>query len=259
MKYILPLIAAVLVLFVACQPPVTPGTPVVVMTVLGTGDTLQLSWTQVTDAQGYYVYLDGVKNTITALSHLVPAPITGALNKKIEVSSYNGSEESEKWTKSTVVTKTSSVTAYGIGAAPGNTVNAFGFNTTSGTCIAVDLVSEANWPNADFILEDRPPDNMSFWSPDAYTPHYNDKDNASAPSTYTDFDALKIAPGSGVYNTKNPISENAVYPIWIDPTNNGWSTDDHFGKVKIESIQDHTVVMTAGYQLIGGLRWIISE
>lgn len=253
MRYLLPLFAAILVLFVACQPPVTPGTPVVVMTVLGTGDTLQLSWTQVTDAQGYYVYLDGTKNTTTSLSYLVTEPA-----KSIEVSSYNGSEESEKWTKSTLVTKTSSVTAYGIGD-PTSTVNAIGFNTTSGTCIAVDLASEANWPNADFILEDRAPDPMSFWSPDAYTPVYNAKDNASAPSTTTDFDALTVAPGSGVYNTKSPISANAVYSIWIDPTNNGWSTDDHFGKVKIESIQDHTVVMTAGYQLIGGLRWLISE
>jgi len=255
MKYILPLIAAVLVLFVACQPPVTPGTPAGAIAVQGTGDTLLLSWPQVTDAQGYYVYLDGVKITITALSYLVTTPV-----KKIEVSSYNGSEESEKWSKSTVVKKTPSLTAYGIGD-PTSTVNAFGFTTTDGTCIAVDLASSANWPNADFILEDRAPDPMSFWSPDAYGPPgpYNTKDNASAPSTVTDFDALTVAPGSGVYNTKSPISENAVYSIWIDPTNNGWSTDDHFGKVKVVSIQGHMVVMTAGYQLIGGLRWIISE
>jgi len=52
---------------------------------------------------------------------------------------------------------------------------------------------------------------------------------------------------------------NAVYSLWIDPTNNGSSLDDHFGKAKIESIQNHRVVMTLGYQLIGGLRWLISQ
>lgn len=253
MKYILPLIAAVLVLFVACQPPVTPGTPVVAMTVLGTGDTLQINWTQVTDAQGYYVYLDGTKNTTTSLSYLITTPA-----KSIQVSSYNGSEESDKWTKSTMVVTTSALTAYGI-EDPSSNMNAIGFNTTSGTCLAIDVSSQANWSGIDFVLEDRDPDPMSFWSPDAYSPAYNNKDNATAPSTVTDYHLLTDAPGSGVYNTKYAISANAVYSIWIDPTNNGWSTDDHFGKVRIESIQDHTVVMTAGYQLVGGLRWLISQ
>ena len=253
MKYILPLIAAVLVLFVACQPPVTPGTPVVLMTVLGSGDTVQLAWTQVTDAQGYYVYLDGVKNTTASLSYLVTTAAA-----KIEVSSYNGSEESDKWTKSTKVVTTSSLTAYGIGD-PVNNLNAIGFNTTSGTCLAIDASSPANWAGIDFVLEDRAPDPMSFWSPDAYSPVYNAKDNATAPSTTTDYNALTLAPKSGVYNTKYAISANAVYSIWIDLTNNGWSTDDHFGKVRIESISTHTVVMIAGYQLIGGLRWLISQ
>jgi hypothetical protein len=252
MKYILPLIAAALVLFVACQPPVTPGTPVVAMTVSGTGDQLTINWTQVADAQGYYVYLDGTKNTTTSLSYLISTPA-----KSIQVSSYNGSQESDKWTKSTMVVTTSSVTVYGTGD-PSSSVNAIGFNT-SGTCLAIDVSSQSNWSGIDFLLEDVDPDPLSFWSPDMYNPAYNTKDNGTAPSTTTDYNTLTLAPGSGVYNTKYAISANAVYSYWIDPTNNGWSTDDHFGKTKIESIQGHTVMLTAGYQLIGGLRWLISQ
>jgi len=253
MKYLLPLLAAVLVLFVACQPVVTPGTPAVQVTVLSTGDTLRLSWAPITDATGYYVYLDGVKNTVSATTYDVTAPV-----KSIEVTSYNGSEESGAWTKVASVVKTSNMTVYGIADANHND-NAFGFVATSGNCLAYDVTNQSNWPLLNFVMENRSPDPMSFWSPDAYNPVYNNQDNATAPSTTTDFDLATKAPASGVYNTKYPISSGAVYYCWIDRTNDGWSTDDNYAKVKVEAISGNQVTLTTGYQKIGGLRWLLSE
>jgi len=257
MRYLLSFAAAVLVLFVACQPVLTPDTPAVQLSVLGTtgasgGDTLRLSWAPVTDATGYYVYLDGVKNTVSATTYDVTAPV-----KLIEVTSYNGSEESDKYTKKTSVVKTSNVTVYGIGDAAHDD-NAFGFGTT-GNCLAYDVTNQSNWTLLNFVMEDRAPDPMSFWSPDAYNPVYNDQDNATAPTASTDFDAVTKAPAPGVYNTKYPISAGAVYGCWIDYGNNGWSSDDNFFKVKVEAISGHEVTLTTGYQLVGGLRWVLSE
>jgi len=230
------------------------STPVVCCVVANEGGTLSLSWPQVSGATGYYVDLDGVRRQLGSNTFDVDSPA-----KTIQVSAYNGAGESDKWNLFTMVVTTSSVTAYGTGDSA-NTMNAIGFNT-SGTCAAIDMASQANWPGIDFVLEDRAPEPMSFWSPDAYYPPFNSKDNATASSTVTDYDALTEAAPTGqqLYNTMFEIAQGGVYSLWIDPTCNGWSPDDHFGKVKVESIQGHTVVMTVGYQLIGGLRWLISR
>jgi hypothetical protein len=254
MKYLIPILGILLILVVSCQPPVVPGTPVVTKTIIGNGDTLQLAWPAVTDAQGYYVYLDGVKNTTTSLTYLVVEPA-----KLIKVSAYNSSEEGVAWELNTEVTVTASVSVWAL--SDPSTINAFGFNTTTGTCLALDISNTSNYPLFDFLIEDRSGTPISFWSPHHYNnppPPYNTKENATAASTASTFDALTKAAAISqqLYDTKFPIAQGGIYSVWIDPDPATFGASDHFGKVSIEAISGTQVTLKAGYQLVGGLRWL---
>jgi len=254
MRYLLPVLGALLVLIVACQTPVTLDKPKVDWTVKDQGGTLKLSWDAVTDAEGYKVYFDGnstADTTLTATSIEITDP-----KKSIKVEAYNGTETNDSTIVLTVVT-TATLAVHGLSVV--GTDNSFGFNTTTGTGIAVD-VSSGTAADADFIMEDRDPDPMSFWGPSAYPSPVNTKGNASVVATgITDFNALKTAPAPGSYNTETQISQNAVYSLWIDVTNNNWSLDDHFGKAQVVSISGAAVTLKLGYQMIPGLRWVVSD
>ncbi|MEO0109003.1 MAG: hypothetical protein ABIK62_07545 [candidate division WOR-3 bacterium] len=252
MRYIIPVLGALLILVISCEPPVSLTKPTVTAQPISAGDTLRLTWTAVNGATGYNIYLDGVKHQVQAgtYSYDVPGPV-----KKIEVSAYDASEESDKWELVTTIEKTANIIVYTT-ADVGNPNHAFYFNA-SGTAVAIPL-SQAT--DIDFVLDTSgTAANIEIRSPSSYTPKYNNKDNATATATTTDFDALKDAPAPGVYNTVRQISANALYSLWIDPTGDGWSVDDHFGKLKIENISGTAVTMTAGYQKTGGLRWLISQ
>lgn len=247
MRKLLPVLGALLILIVAC-PPIEPlDTPNVTATALTGGDTLRLTWTAISGASGYYVYLDGVKNTVSGTSFDVGTPA-----KVIEVTAYSGSTESDKWTLNTQVVTTATLDVAMVGNTNPN--QAFYFNT-SGTALAIPLTQATD---IDFVM-DTDGTSPELRSPDAYTPPYNSEDNASATTTTTDFDTYETAEAPGVYMTARVISSGAVYALWIDPTNNGWSTYDHFAKVKVEGISSQVVTVTLGYQKVGGLRWVISQ
>ena len=61
--------------------------------------------------------------------------------------------------------------------------------------------------------------------------------------------------GTG-YLTQLEILADGVYYLWLDRTNNGWSADDNFAKLKIIAIAGRLVAMQVGYQKIPGLRWL---
>lgn len=255
MRYLLPVLGALLVLIVACQTPVTLDAPKVDWTVKDQGGTLKLTWDAVTDAEGYKVYFDGSSSadtTLTATSIEITEPM-----KSVKVEAYNGTETADS---TLVLSVTSTVTTINVhGLSQVGTDNAFGFNTTTGIGTAVD-VSSGTSTTADFVMEDRAPDPMSFWSPTSYTPPVNAKDNASVVATgITDFNALKGATAPGSYSTKTEISQNAVYSLWIDPTGDGYSTDDHFGKAQVTSLSGAAVTLKVAYQMIPGLRWVVSD
>jgi len=253
MRYLLPVLGALLVLIIACQPVVTLDKPAVSWSVKDQGGTLELSWNAVTDADGYKVYFDGSTTADTTLTTTKLA-VTSA-KKTIKVEAYSGTETNDSTLSLTGVV-TTSVAVHGI-SVPGID-NAFGFNTTTGIGAPVD---PANSPlDADFIMEDRAPDPMSFWSPTSYNPAYNSKDNAaSLASGITDFNALKDCAAPGNYSTKTTISANAVYSLWIDPTGDGYSADDHFAKAQVTSVSGAAVTLKVAYQKIAGLRWIATE
>ena len=251
MRYLSIILGALLILAVSCTPPVNLTTPVVQYVALSGGDTLQLTWTAVTGATGYNIYVDGTKNQVTAgsYSYNVASP-----TKEIQVSAYDASNnESGMWDLKTLIIKTSSIIVYNVADA-GNINHAFYFNS-SGTAIPIPL-SQAT--DIDFVA-DTTGTSTELRSPDAYTVPYNSKDNALAVATVTDFDQFKDAPAPGVYQTARALTTNGLYACWIDLTNNGWSIDDHFGKIKIENISGTAVTFTTGYQPIGGLRWLISQ
>jgi len=254
MRYLLPVLGIVIVLIVACTTPVTSlDKPKVSMTVKDQGGTLELTWDAVLNADGYKVYFDGSSSADTALTTTKIAITTP--KKTIKVEAYSGTEISD----STVnVAATSTVTTLDVnGISAGITNAAFGFNVTTGIASAMDAaVSQI----VDFVMEDRAPDPMSFWSPTSYVPELNAKDNsASLAAGVTDLNALKICAAPGNYNTKTEISTNGVYSLWIDVTGDGYSTDDHFAKALVNSISGSAVTLKVAYQKVAGLRWIYTE
>jgi len=253
MRYLLPVLGALLVLIVACETPVTLEKPKVDWNVKDQGGTLELVWDVVPDADGYKVYYDGSTSADTALT-TTKIEITEP-KKSIKIEAYNGTEVAD----STVnVAATATVTTLSVnGVSAGITNAAYGFNTTTGIASAMDAAVSQN---VDFVMEDRAPDPMSFWSPTSYDPILNAKDNAaSLAAGVTDLNALKICNAPGNYNTKTQISQNAVYCLWIDVTGDGYSTDDHFGKALVNSINGTAVTLKVAYQKIAGLRWIYTE
>lgn len=251
MRYLLPLLGALLVLIVACQAPVTLEKPNVSWTVKDEGATLELSWSAVTGATGYKVYFDGnttADSTLTATTIAISTP-----HKSIKVEAYSGSEVADS-SISTIATAGQTLTVYAI-SDPTHNDCSFGF-TSDGTAAAYDVTNTANYPKIDYIVEDRTVP-MSFWSPNEYTPAYNQKIDGSL-AAGTDFDALLTAPTSGTYTTKTEFLQNSVYALWMG-TSTTWTTSDHFAKVKVETVSGTTVTLKLSYQPIGGLRWLITE
>jgi len=253
MRYLLPVLGALLVLIIACQPVVTIDKPKVTMTVKDQGGTLELTWDAVDGATGYKIYYDGSSSADTALTTTKIA-ITEP-KKTIKVEAYNSSETNDSTLN---VAATSTVTTLSVnGISAGITNAAFGFNVTTGIATAMDAAVSQS---VDFVMEDRDPDPMSFWSPTSYDPVLNTKDNAaSLAAGVTDPNALKVCAAPGNYNTKTAISANGVYSLWIDVTGDGYSTDDHFAKALVNSISGTAVSLKVAYQKVPGLRWIYTE
>jgi len=251
MRYLLPLLGALLVLIVACQTPVTLEKPNVSWTVKDEGATLGLSWYPVTGADGYKVYYDGnttADSTFTATNIDISTP-----HKSVKIEAYNGSEVADS-TISTAAEDASTITVYAI-SDPTHNDCSFGF-LTDGAAVAYDVTNSADYTKIDYVLEDRTVP-LSFWSPNEYTPQYNAKINGSL-AAGTDFDAVKTAPTSGTYTTKTELTVNSVYALWMG-TSTSWLATDHFAKAKVESVSGTTVTLKLAYQPIGGLRWLINN
>jgi hypothetical protein len=252
MKYLPAMLGALLLLVISCKQPVTLLEPVVSYTPINDGVNLHLSWTAVTNATEYHVYVDGVKHVV--LSGTYSFDVTGPA-KLVQVSAVAASSEGDKWSLTTAVKKTANVTVYTT-ADPQQINHAFYFDT-AGTAVAIPL---ARPTDIDFTLDtSQTVSNIVLRSPDSYTPKYNDKANSSADASATNFDVLKIAPAPGVYSSTRTISVDSVYSLWLDPSANGWSDDDHVGKIKFEAISGTAMTLTVGYQKIAGLRWLMSD
>ena len=252
LKYLPVVLGALLLQVISCNPSGDLVKPTVSYTAVEAGAKLHLTWLAVTNATGYNVYVDGVKNEI--VSGIYSFDVTGPA-KLIEVSAIAASSEGDKWSLTTTIKQTANVTVYT--TADAQQINHAFYFDTAGAAVAIPLSRPSD---IEFTLDtNQTVSNIQLRSPDSYNPKYNTKGNQSAAASATNFDDLKIAPATGVYSKIRTISPDAVYSLWLDPGANGWSADDHYGKIKIEAISGTAVTLTVGYQKIAGLRWLISR
>ncbi|MEO0081746.1 MAG: hypothetical protein ABIL25_05555 [candidate division WOR-3 bacterium] len=254
-RWIVGVAALVLILGAGCEQISEIGKPVVVVTVTNSGATLHLTWTAVTDAEGYRIKAGDSTWTTTSTSFDVSVPA-----KKVEVTAYSGTLESDPWTLDCAVEETSTLVLYGISDPDPNHPSGLAF-TTSGTATALSL-STANKPSIDFVCDDQNITPVGLVNAGDYTWPENSKGNALKNSGSANYDDVKIADAPGAYTTQLTISAGAVYYLWLDHQNNNWDVTDHFAKAKVVSIEDvggsKKVTLKLGYQKVGGLRWLVN-
>jgi len=251
-KYLTAMLGVLLLLVISCTEPATLDPPTVSCVPIDDGTTLHLTWLAVANATEYHVYVDGVKSVLPSGTYSFD--VTGPA-KLIEVSAVAVSAEGDRWSLSTAVQKTMNLTVYTpIDLQQIN--HAFYFDTT-GAAVAIPLSRPSD---IDFTLDtSQTVTDIELRSPDSCNPQYNTKSNSSADAGVANFADLEIAPAPGVYSKVRPISLDSVYSLWLDPGANGWSSDDHVAKIKVETISGTAVTFTVGYQKIAGLRWLMSN
>jgi len=254
---------AAILMLVGCGDDVILDTPDVDYVVAGSGATLDLDWVEIADADGYYIYADGVvidtiddATTITYTA-TTPAAVYG-------VAAYSGDDVSGTDEVDCTPVETASITVYGNSDPEPTHHSGIGF-TTSGNCVTLAISEPTNHDAIDFYFNDANPTHgpIDIVSPSDHLPAYNDEENTTAASG-TDYDGLVIAADFGNYSTQRALGENAVLSFWIDPDHDNWDAEnDHFGKMKIESISGsaapYTVVITVAYQPIAGLLWVVTD
>ncbi|MGB9720282.1 MAG: hypothetical protein ACPL28_02215 [bacterium] len=250
-------IFAMLLAFIGCENEVTLETPDVSFTV-ATGDnggTLTLDWDEITDADGYYIYADGVKiDSVTTTSYDATTP--AAL---YEVSAYAGSDESGKDQVDCGAVETGSIVVYGSGDTSPDHPSGFGFNA-AGNATTYSISDQSNWPYIDYWIHSVSANEQEFASPNQASTPFNDEVNTTKNSGETNYDAVTICDAPGGYTAPTTINANAVYYFWIDPDNDGWGTgNDHFGKIQVVGVNGYAVTMKIAYQAIAGLRWCVVE
>lgn len=256
----LTLCVAALLIFISCGDEVALEAPDLSYTVEDNGATLTITWFEIADADGYYIYADGaVVDTVavTNYSATTPAAVYG-------VSAYAGEDESDVSNIDCTPEETTNLTVYGNSDPDPAHPSGIGFNT-SGTCVTLAISDSTTWLDIDYFFNDNNPTYgpIDIVSPGDHVPPYNSEDNASSNSG-TDYDGLEIADALGDYSTQTALVDGAVFSLWIDPDADGWDDDnDHFGKMSVLSITGaaapYTVTITVAYQPVAGLRWLVTN
>lgn len=255
MKKLLTLTTTILalIILVGCEGEVTLEAPDVTHTVKtdDQGGTLVLSWDEVTDAEGYYIYADDVKiDSVTTPSYDATTP--AAL---YEVSAYAGDQESDKDQIDCGAVETASLIVWGSGDTSPDHPSGFGFNA-SHIAVTYAISDSTNHPYIDFWIHSVSSSEQEFASPSQAG--YNDEVNTTKNSQQTDYNAVKICDAPGGYTAPTTINANAVYYFWIDPNNDNWSSsNDYFGKIQVSGVSGYQVTLKIAYQPIAGLRWCV--
>lgn len=255
----LTLALAALLVMVGCDGEVILDTPDVDYVVADSGATLALDWVEIADADGYYIFADGVAidtlddpATIT-YDATTPAALYG-------VQAYAGEDVSGTDEIDCAPTTTLTMDIYFL--SDPDTLHPSGLSFTSSGAATAISVQAANYPDLDYLFDDRAPlTTTTLMSPNAYTPVYNSEKNMSVEATgITDFDALDIAAAPGHHSTQTALAGNAVYSFFMDQDDDGWDTDsDYFGKINVVSITGTHAIINVAYQPITGLRWCVTD
>ena len=247
------LAAALIFLGTGCDTLVTLEKPNVATEAINTGGTLRLTWTAITDANSYEITTDDSIHTTTSMSFDVMYPTS-----MIEVRAVNGTDESDPAMIDCKVVETSSIVLYGISDVEPTHPSGLAF-TTSGSASALSL-DDANKASLDFVCDDQQTTVLPVGLINAgdYGWAQNAKVNTLMDAGTTDFDAFDLAASTG-YTTQLATAVNGVYALWLS-TSMSWTTNDHFAKAKIVTIEDvggaKKVTLNVAYQKIGGLRWL---
>jgi len=231
-----------------------PEKPAVALEAINTGAALRLCWTAVVNAKSYEVKTDDSTYTTTSLSFDVTTPTA-----IIEVRAVNGNNKSDPATIECRVVQTASLMLYGISDPDPNHPSGLAF-AVDGSAIALSLADD-NKAWLDFVCDDQNVSPVGFVNAGDYGWPQNSEINTLMDAGTTDYDAFVEAAASG-YVPQLVISANAVYAIWLSNSVT-WTTSDHFCKAKIIAIEDvggaKKVTCNVGYQLIGGLRWLMTD
>jgi len=241
--------AVLLFIGTGCEQIAGLDTPTVTTEAISSGATLRLTWTAITDAEGYKVTTDDTTITITTTSCDLTVPTS-----QVEVIAYSGSTESDPWTLDCAAVVTSSVAWYGISDPEPTHPSGLGF-LTDGTAQTYSLTS-ANYAKLDWYMDDVNFTPAAFVNPGDHNPAYNDKVDVAKDAGSTDFDALTFADLTG-YTTQKTIAVNGLYMLWMS-ADNAWDVSDHFAKAQVTAIDGAKVTVKFGYQKVGGLRWLVN-
>jgi len=245
------IVAAVLIGGISCQSPVALDKPNVTGTAISSGLALQLTWTGVTGAESYEIKTDdSTHNTADTVFRITTPTAT------IEVRAVSGSTKSDPATIECRVVETSSVVLYGISDPDPNHPSGLAF-TDSGSVLTLPL-DNANKESIDFVCDDEDVPPVGLVNAGSYGWPQNARLN-TLKEAHADYDSLDLA-SEGGYTDLLVIAPDSVYAFWLSDST-AWSTDDHFGKLKVVAIDDvggsKKVTLNVACQPIGGLRWLV--
>jgi hypothetical protein len=257
-------IGFVFFMFGCSDDPIGPDVaPSVTIEVIDEGAGLRLTWTALTDVDGYHIYADGAE---VYEGEDLAVDIHGAL-AKLEVCGYSGDDDGALWSSGTdLEPEETNLTVYAASDPSPDHPSGFGFSS-GGSASAYALGGAdtlTNWPKIDFYLEDRGIA-MAFTSPSDDVllgnfpfHHLNAEGNVTAEiAGIVDFDAADSASAPGSYSSRTDVVTGAVFSFWIDPNDNGWDdTEDHFGKLIVTSVSGTKVEMKMAYQKEAGYRML---
>jgi hypothetical protein len=246
-------LAALLVLAgTGCDTNVTPETPHVMSQAVDGGGALRLSWEEVTGAKSYEIKTDASTFEIDSTSYAVSTPTA-----TIEVRAVSGSNKSDSASviDCRIVETTIEVSGY---LNPDSMESGFGFDA-DGIAVAYTL-DLPNFPSLDYWLDDGDTSlsPVGLVNPGRDKEKWNNKGNKIKGPISVDYDSVEVAdaPGSS-YVEQLRLAAGVVYYLWLDPTKDGWSTDDHFAKANVVSMDGSKVTLKIGYQKVKGIRWLV--
>ena len=248
-------------LYIHCGGDATLTVPNVTHAVTDSGLTISLAWDEVNNAEGYIIYGNGIAlDTVQTLYCDVDTPVA-----LIEVKAYAGSQLGDADQVNCIPVTTYSLQIWGASDTISNHLSGLSFGS-EGQAEPITINDSAYYHDLDYIFEDRLSFTTGFeiFSPNAYSPPYNTKNNMSVRTNAIYFDSLSIAYAPSSCSTRTALEANSIYTLFLDQDNDGWDSDsDHFGKMEVSSItgdstQPHTAIISVAWQPIAGLRWVVT-
>lgn len=235
-----------------CDSQVALETPYVTTQAVNGGGALRLTWEEVSGAKSYEIKTDASTFEVDSTSCEVSTPTA-----TIEVRAVSGSSKSDSAAVIDCRIVETSIEVSGV--LHPDTMDAFGFSP-EGVAVPYTL-KLVNFPKLDYFLDDTDTSlsPVGLVNPGREpSPKWNSKGNKVKGPFLVDYDAVEIAdaPGSS-YVGQVRLSADAVFHLWLDPTKDGWSSDDHFAKVKVVSMDGSKATLKIGYQKVRGIRWLV--